>query len=323
MNIQQIEALCGVVRNRFSISTAAEVLSRSQPQLSRQIKDLEQELGVRLFSRTRNKVLSLTPNGEEVMRIGQRILRDVKNLQQVGNEDASTSRGELTIATTHVHARYSLPKVIRRFSTRHPEVTLTLRQGDPAQCADLIANGEADIGITTLGSKTPEDVVAIPIYKLSRCVIVPRNHRLVQEKTLTLKKLAEFPLVAYSPSFSGRSIVDEAFARAGLRPRVACTAIDADVSKTYVELGMGIAILARVAFDPARDRNLVALDAEHLFRPGLLHVVLRKHSYLSARACTFVTLYAPHLDRELIRKAMNGLEIDRSKVTQKTPVASF
>jgi len=324
MNLQQIEALCGVVRNRFSISAAAESLHRSQPGLSRQIKEIEQELGVRVFARTRNKVVALTPHGEEVLRIGQRILRDMKNLHQVGVGDRRDDAGELRIATTHVHARYSLPRVIRAFSTRFPNVLLTLRQGDPAQCAELIAQGEADIGITTaVAARTAEDIVAVPIYRLSRCVITPAGHPLTREKSLTLKKLAEYPLVAYSPSFSGRSIVDEAFARAGLRPHVVCSAIDADVSKTYVELGMGIAILARIAYDGARDRNLVAMNADHLFRPGVLNLVLRKHSHLNSRALAFVQLYAPHLAESTVRRAIDGAEIDRPALMQCAPVASF
>jgi len=322
MNLQQIEALCGVVRNHFSISAAAEALNRSQPGLSRQIKEIEQELGIRVFSRTRNKVKALTPQGEEVFRIGQRVLRDIRNMQQIGNGSAREDTGELKIATTHVHARYSLPGVIRKFSLRYPDVLLTLRQGDPAQCADLVANGDADIGITT-ASRTSEEVVAIPIYKLTRSVIVARSHPLARDRRPTLKKLAAYPLVAYSPSFSGRSIVDEAFARAGVRPRVVCSAIDADVSKIYVEQGMGIAILASIAYDPARDRNLVAIDASHLFRPGMLHVVLRKHSYLHGRALAFMALYAPHIGASLMRSAMDGGEIDRQALAQKAPIARF
>jgi LysR family transcriptional regulator, cys regulon transcriptional activator len=324
MNLQQLEALCSVVRNRFSISGAAESLRRSQPGLSRQIKELEEELGVRIFSRTRNKVISLTPQGEEVLRIGQRIVRDIRNLQQVASENATDDAGELRIATTHVHARYTLPKVMKAFSVRNPKSLLTLRQGDPAQCWELVARGEADIGISTAaGLRQAEDAVAIPIYKLSRCVIVPRDHPLMREKMVTIKRLAEYPLIAYSPSFSGRSIVDEAFARAGLRPKVVCTAIDADVSKTYVELGMGIAILARIAFDPARDGKLIALEADHLFRPGILYLILRKHSYLSRRAYSFVSMYAPHITADLIRRAMDGGDIDRVRLSQKAPVAGF
>lgn len=323
MNLQQIEAVCGIVRNGFNISAAAEALRRSQPTLSRQIQELERELGVRIFARTRNKVVALTPEGEEILRIGQRMLRDAKNLAQIGSFESADGGGELKIATTHLHARYSLPRVVKAFAARFAGVLLTLRQGDPIQCCELVAAGEADIGVTTVGEKTSGEIVAIPAFRLSRCVIAPRNHPIVREKTLTLKKLAEYPIVAYSTPFSGRWIVEEAFASAGLRPLIVCSAIDADVSKTYVELGMGIAVLARIAFDPARDRNLVALDAGHLFRPSILNLVFRKHGYLSRHAHEFVSLFAPHVGPDLIRRGINGAELDRARLSHEAPAAMF
>lgn len=323
MNLQQIEAVCGIVRNGFNISAAAEALRRSQPTLSRQIQELERELGVRVFARTRNKVVALTPEGEEILRIGQRMLRDAKNLAQIGSFESADGGGELKIATTHLHARYSLPRVVKAFAARFAGVLLTLRQGDPIQCCELVAAGEADIGVTTVGEKTSGEIVAIPAFRLSRCIIAPRNHPIVREKTLTLKKLAEYPIVAYSTPFSGRWIVEEAFASAGLRPLIVCSAIDADVSKTYVELGMGIAVLARIAFDPARDRNLVALDAGHLFRPSILNLVFRKHGYLSRHAHEFVSLFAPHVGPDLIRRGINGAELDRARLSHEAPAAMF
>jgi LysR family cys regulon transcriptional activator len=278
---------------------------------------------VRVFTRTRNKVVALTPEGKVVLRIAQRILLDVKNLAQVGNFESAEGPAELKIATTHLHARYSLPHVMKAFATRHPGVLLTLRQGDPVQCCELVAAGEADIGVTTVGEKTVGEIVTIPAFRLARCVIAPRNHPIVREKTLTLRKLAEYPIVAYSAPFSGRWIVEEAFARAGLRPHVVCSAIDADVSKTYVELGMGIAVLARVAFEPVRDRNLVAIAADHLFRPSILNLVLRKHGYLSRHAREFLTMFAPHIGADLVRKGMEGAEIDRGRLSQEAPLAKF
>lgn len=323
MNLPQVEAVLGIVSNGFNMSRAAEALRRSQPTLSRQIKDLETELGIRIFARTRNKVVALTPMGEELVRIGQRILRDVGNLGQLGNLESSAETGELKIATTHLHARYSLPRVIKSFAARFPDVQLTLRQGDPIQCCELIARGEADIGVTTVGGEVGGDIVAIPAFQLSRCVIAPTDHPLGREKTLTLKKLAAYPIVAYSAQFTGRWIVEEAFARAGLRPRIVCSAIDADVSKTYVELGMGIAVLARIAFDPAHDRDLVPLDASHLFRPSILNLVFRKHGYLSRHANVLVSMFAPHIDQGLIRRGIEGAEVDRARLIRLAPVATF
>jgi len=323
MNLQQIEAVCAIVRNGFNISTAAEALRRSQPTISRQIQELERELGVRIFTRTRNKVAGLTPKGHEILRIGQRMVRDAKNLAQVGSFESADGAGELKIATTHLHARYSLPRIMKTFAARFSGVLLTLRQGDPIQCCELIAAGEADIGITTVGEKTDSEIVTIPAFKLSRCVIAPRDHPITREKSLTLKKLAQYPIVAYSTPYSGRWIVEKAFARAGLRPRIVCSAIDADVSKTYVELGMGIAVLARIAFDPVRDRGLSAMNADHLFQPSILNLVMRKHSYLSRHAHEFVSLFAPHVGADLIRRGMDGADIDRARLSREAPVAAF
>lgn len=322
MNLQQIESVLGIVSNDFNMSKAAEALGRSQPTLSRQVQDLEKELGVRIFARTRNKVVGLTPRGEEIVRIGQRIVRDVRNLGELGKLESDIGTGELKIATTHLHARYSLPRVIKSFAERFPDVQLTLKQGNPIQCCELVARGEADIGVTTVGGKLGADLVAIPAFQLTRCVIAPRNHPVAREKALTLKKLAEYPIVAYSAPFTGRRIVEEAFARAGLRPRIVCSAIDADVSKTYVELGMGIAVLATIAFDPAQDRALVALDASHLFPPSILNLVFRKHGYLGRHVSVFVSMFAPHVEQEWIRRGMEGAEFDRARLIRLAPVAT-
>jgi len=323
MNFQHIEAICGIAKNGFNISATAEALSRSQPGLSRQLKELEAELGVKIFHRTRNKVVSLTPQGEIILRIGRRIICDYRSLHQLADDESAEGSGELRIATTHVHARYSLPKIFKKFTAGHPGVLLTLRQGDPMQCSELVATGEADIGISTVIGRISDDLVAIPIFKLTRCILAAKGHPIAKERALTLKKLAEYPIIAYSSSFSGRWIVDEAFAQAGIKPHIICSAIDADVSKAYVELGMGIAILAQIAFDPERDRNLVALPADQLFRPGVLNLVLRKHGYLSGYARDFVSSLAPHVSLELIGRAMEGAEIDKTRLAQRAPVARF
>ena len=323
VNIAQMEAVCAIVRSNFNISAAAASLNRSQPTLSRQIQELERALGVRVFARTRNKVAALTPKGEEILRIGQRMVRDARNLAEVGRADTAAAGGELRIATTHLHARYALPQVMKTFAARFPGVMLTLRQGDPVGCCELVAAGDADLGITTVGEKISPELVTVPAYSLARCVIVQRGHPLAREKHLTLKKLAAFPLVAYSAPYSGRRIVDEAFARAGLRPRIVCSAIDADVCKTYVELGMGIAVLAGIAYDPARDRGLVALNTDHLFRPSIVNLVMRRHAYLNHHALAFIALFAPHVDAGLIRKGIDGGDIDRARLAREAPLATF
>jgi len=323
MNLHHLEAVVGIVRNGFSMSVAADALGRSQPTLSRQVQDLERELGVHIFERTRNKIAALTPKGEEILQIGQRIMRDMRNLAQLGDLDSTEVSGELRIATTHLHARYALPRVVKELATRFPSVTLTLQQGDPTQCCELLAAGNADIGISTVGRKISSEIVAIPAFLLPRCVIAPRDHPITREKTLTLNKIAAYPIVAYSVPFTGRWIVEEAFARAKLRPRIVCSAIDADVSKTYVELGLGIAVLARVAFDPVRDTGLVALDAGHLFAPSVLHLVFRKHSFLNRHARSFVSMFAPHIGECFIRNSINGVEFDPTQMIKSTPTAKF
>ncbi|MGZ9080186.1 MAG: LysR substrate-binding domain-containing protein, partial [Burkholderiales bacterium] len=308
MNLHHIEAVSAVVAHDFNISAAGAALSRSQPTLSRQIQQLERALGVRIFVRTRNKVVALTPTGEEILRIGQRIALDVRHLKHIAqSEDAGPK--ELRIATTHLHARYTLLRVMKTFASRFGDVVLTLQQGDPKQCGDLVARGEADIGFTTFSAGDRPDIAAIPTFRLSRSVIVPRDHPLTREKTITLKKLAAYPLVAYSAPFSGRRIVEEAFARAGINPRIVCSTIDADVSKTYVEAGMGIAVLASVSFDPARDRGLVAIDAGHLFESNVMSMLVRKRGYLGRFAREFVSMLAPHVSPAVIRDAVEGVEL--------------
>lgn len=323
MNLQQIEAVCAIAANRLNMSAAATALRQSQPTLSRHLQNLERELGIDIFVRTRNRIVALTPRGEEVLRIGQRILRDTRDLALLRDADAPGSAGELRIATTHLHARYSLPAVMHAFTRRHPKVALTLRQGDPGQCCDLVAAGEADVGITTVPARHTKAVVVLPAYRLARCVLVPRGHPLTRRRKLTLALLAEYPMVAYSAPYSGRWIVEEAFERAGLKPRIVCSAIDADVSKTYVELGMGIAVLARIAYDERRDRALTALDAQHLFAPSVLHLVVRRHSHLPRHAQEFLAAFAPHIEGALLRQAAEGGEVDLAQLTRGAPVARF
>ena len=321
MNLQQIEAVCGIARNRYNLSATAEVLGRSQSALSRQIKELELELGVRLFVRTRNKVIALTPDGERILRIAQRVLRDLNTLGQIGSDASADEGGEIRIATTHVHARYLLPGTIKAFTERFPRIVLSLQQCDPVQCRDLIAAGEVDVGIITMSQRSSDPIVTIPAYRLPRCVIAPVGHALLREPKLTLEKLAEYPLIAYPSTFSGRSMVEEAFANVGLKPRIVCSATDADVCKAYVQVGMGVAVLARIAFDPNFDRGLTAMDAAHLFGPGILNVVFHKHGFLTRPLESFLALFAPHIKRSVIVKAMDGTDIDCAAMSRGAPDA--
>lgn len=317
MQTQQLEAVRAIVRHGYNMSVAAEALNRSQSGMSRQIKELEHELGVRIFARTRNSIVGLTTHGEEVLRIGQRILSDTRNLHQIRSWEAAESQGVLTVATTHVQAKYALPPIISSFTARFPGIALTLQQGDPLQCCDAVASGDADLAITTVSERFRDKVVAIPAFLLTPALFLPRKHRLVKEKVLTLARLSEFPFIAYSTSFATRLLIDAAFAEAGLRANVVCSATDADVCKTYVELGMGIAILVRFCFDPARDLKLAVRNIDTLLPPATLHVVFRKGGYLGRPLSAFVSMLAPHVSQQEIRLRMEGIETGAAAVPKR------
>lgn len=321
MTLQQLEAICSIARHRYNISAAADALHRSQSGLSRRVKEIETELGTQIFRRTRNKVIGLTVEGERLLRVSQRILQDVKSLAQIATDGLADAGGEIRVATSHVHARYLLPGIVKALSQRYPHITLTLQQCDPVQCRELIAAGEADVGISTITSRGADPIVAIPAFQLPRCVVVPAGHPLTREKNLTLNKLAQYPLITNPSTFIGRSILEDAFAREGIKPVIACSVTDADVCKTYVEIGMGIAVLATLAFDRHTDRGLVALDAGHLFRPGILNVVLRRHRHLNRPLEAFLSVFSPHLNRDLLQKALDGAGIEQARLSQRAPVA--
>lgn len=322
MKLSHIRTVCEIAERGFSMSAAAAALNRSQPALSRQIADLERELGVRVFSRTRNKIVGLTPQGAQIMTAGQRIARETEDLKKLISNEGQGEH-ELRIATTHSHARYTLPRVIQRFNAQHPKVVLNLRQGaDPQQCANLVALGKADIGVTTSIEDPPRGTVAIPAFKLSRCLFAPKLHAVTRKK-LTLQRIAQYPLIAYSRPPEGRWLFGSVFSDAGLKPHIVLNAIDADVSKTYVALGLGIAVLASIAYDPAHDRKLVAINVDHIFRPGMIVVIFRRGAYISQHTLDFLSLFAPHLNAETAIRWVDGKEIDRAEFSHLAPFASF
>jgi len=311
MNLRQLRSLCEVVDRGLKISDAAQALFRSQPSISRQIQELEVELGVEIFRRKRNRVLEITPQGREVLTIARRIVNDVDNLGRLGEELAAVAQGDFVIATTHTQARYTLPDVVERFQRAYPLVRLSLRQGTPAQCCELVLRRQADIAICTETTERAADLVQMPCYLLNRSVVVPKRHPLLRVKPLTLEAIARYPVITYDEGFSGRWIVNQAFADRDLKPTVVLSAIDADVSKTYVEKGLGIAILATVAFDSARDRNLARIDARHLFAPSRLNVVARPDVYLRGYMLEFVRLFAPRLRKAQIERRLAGHMVAR------------
>lgn len=306
MNLRHLITLCEVVDRGLKLSAAAQALHRSQPSITRQIQELEQELGIALFARRRNRILHLTPQGREIVASARRIVKELENIRSTSDDFADKAHGDFTVATTHTQARYALPRVIRQFTQEYPNVRLSLRQGTPVQCSELVARGAVDIAICTETRDPLEEVVAIPCYRLNRSVVVPPGHPLLAAKPLTLAAIARFPVITYDEGFSGRWVLDSAFSRHGLKPNVVLSAIDADVSKAYVEMGLGIAILATIAFDRVRDANLHTILARHLFAPSTLSVVVRRDSYLRAYMLAFIEMFAPKLPHGSIEKALAG-----------------
>jgi LysR family cys regulon transcriptional activator len=304
MKLQQLRYICEVAKHNLNLSNAAESLFTSQPGISKQVRSLEDELGVDIFVRHGKRVVAVTEPGKVILEIAQRVLKDVENLKQVSEEFTDEDKGHLIIATTHTQARYALPHVIQRFTKRYPGVRLSLRQGSPTQISELVTSGEADIAIATEAIEQYADLVMLPCYEWNRCVLVPPGHPLLKLKKLTLEAMAAFPIITYDFAFTGRSKINRAFTDKGLAPNVVLTAIDADVIKTYVELGMGIGIVAMMAYDPRRDTHLKAMDASHLFEPSTTRIGIRKNSYLRGYTYDFIEMFAPHLDRGVVDGAM-------------------
>ncbi len=301
MKLQQLRYLTAIVRNNLNISAAAESLYTSQPGISKQLRMLEEELGVELFSRNGKHLTEMTPVGRQIIARVDIILREVNNIQILAEEYRDDRRGSLSIATTHTQARYALPPIIKLFRERYPAVALQIHQGSPAQIAEMVQSGEVDFAIATESLELFDDLVMMPCYVWQRCVLVPCNHPLTKLDQLTLQDIARYPLVTYVFGFTGRSQLDEAFRGMQLKPVVAFTATDADVIKTYVRLGMGVGIIARMAYDPKQDQDLVRLDASHLFAASITRIGFRRGMFLRCYMYDFIELFAPHLTRERVR----------------------
>jgi len=306
VNLQQLKYLCAVVDHGLNVSDAAEALFTSQPGISKQIRQLEDELGLSVFVRQGKRLASLTPAGEIVITTARRALREIANLKRVADEFRGEDAGTLSIATTHTQARYVLPKILREFATRYPKVNIVLHQGNPVQVAEQTARGEVDIGIATEALADYPELVTLPCYEWNRVVLVPKRHPLAKMKPLTLEALAKFPIVTYDFSFTGRSAINAAFAAKGLDPNVVLTALDSDVIKTYVELGMGVGIIAQMAYDSARDTAFEKLDADHLFAPSTTRLGLRHGVFLRGYVYAFIALFAPKYDRAAVDAALEG-----------------
>ena len=303
MKLQQLRYIWEVAHHELNVSATAQSLYTSQPGISKQIRLLEDELGIEIFSRSGKHLTRVTPAGKTIIEQAGEILRKVESIKQVAQEFSDEKSGTLDVATTHTQARYALPPMIKEFISRYPDVSLNMHQGTPMQIAEMAANGLVDFAIATEAMEHFGDLVMMPCYKWNRCIVVPRGHSLAQSSRLTLEEVAEHPIVTYVFGFTGRSKLDEAFMRRGLEPKVVFTATDADVIKTYVRLGLGIGIMAQMAYDPVQDADLVSLDVSHLFDHSTTMIGCRKGTFLRGYMYDFIELFAPHLNRDIVTQA--------------------
>ena len=305
MNFQQLRSVVEAVKCGFNLTEVAAMLHTSQPGVSRQIRELEEELGVEIFVRAGKRLTGLTPPGEAVLPIVQRLMLDAENLKRAGKDFSDQSKGQLTVAATHSQARYALPQVVKEFRDQYPHVTLHLHQGSPRQVAAMLLSGDADIGVATEALGEYAQLVTLPCYRWTHSIVVPPGHPLLAEAgPVTLLQLVRYPIITYEVGYTGRSHIDAAFVAAGLSPNVVLTAMDADVIKTYVELGMGVGIVASIALDETRDKHLRILDAGHLFEVNVTRLGIRKGAWLRGFAYQFVELFAPTLTKEVMQSVL-------------------
>jgi len=306
VNLQQLRYIHEVARRGLSVSEAADALFTSQPGVSKQVRQLEAELGIDVFVRHGKRLVEVTEPGRQVLAIAARILGDMENLRQVGREFSDEIAGRLSIATTHTQARYALPAAIGAFVKRYPKVRLSLHQGNPQQVCRMVLDGDADIAIATEALSEYEDLLVLPCHQWNRCVVAPLGHPILEVQPLTLEEIARWPIVTYDPAFTGRMQIDRAFSARGVELNVVLSAVDSDVVKTYVGMGLGIGILASMAFDPVLDPGLGMRDAAHLFNASTTRLGIRRHAWLRGYIFTFIELFAPSLTRKVVDRAMAG-----------------
>jgi LysR family transcriptional regulator, cys regulon transcriptional activator len=305
MKLQQLRYISAVANNNLNVSATAERLLTSQPGVSKQIRLLEEELGIDIFTRSGKQFSAITPGGAAIVAVAEIILARVEDIQKIAEEQRDQTMGRFSIGTTHTQARYALPSVICEFTGRHPKIKLNIHQGTPAQIAEQASKGLVDIAIATEGSELYENLVKLPCYQWNHLVLVPQDHPLTRQAKLTLAELVKYPIVTYTFGFTGRSHLDQAFEQAGVHPQLSLTAVDADVIKTYVRLGLGVGIVAHMAYEPTADADLVALESGHLFQPSITKLMLRRDMYIRGFIYDFIKLFAPHLGHEIIDAAMH------------------
>ncbi len=314
MKLQQLRYIWEVANHKLNVSATAEALYTSQPGISKQIRTLEDELGVQVFQRSGKHLVGITAAGREILNVAERILGQVQDIRRIADEHTDPHRGDLSIATTHTQARYALPPVIQAFRGRYPKVSLHMHQGTPVQISELASRGSVDFAIATEALELFENLVMMPCYRWNRSVLVPVGHPLTKLPRLGLQDIAKYPIVTYVFGFTGRSQLDRAFCALNLHPEVVFTATDADVIKTYVKLGLGVGIVASMAYDKQLDSELVSLAADHLFEVSTTKIGCRRGTVLRGYMYEFIRLFAPHLSHELVDQALrtgSQEELDR------------
>jgi len=306
MRLEQLRSVVEIVNQGYSVSCAAEALNTPQPALSRQLRSLERELGIDLFVRNQNRLRGLSRAGTAIHEIAVRVLRDTESIAHIARDFFDVKSGSLTIATTHTQARYALPPLIKQFSVRYPDVEIMIRQGGPAEIIELVRSREADLCIGSESPAAASDIALFACYPMHRIVLTPKDHPLLAVRRLTLESLARYPIITYDSPFIGRSKLVRSFASQGLKPKIVLSAIDTDVIKAYVELGLGIAIIAKLAYDAARDTHLRAIDASHLFEPNTIQLGVRRNDYLRGYVFDFIEMFAPHLKRKRVESMLRG-----------------
>ena len=306
MNFQQLRIIRETVRRNYNLTEVANALFTSQSGVSKHIKDLEDELGVELFVRRGKRLLGLTEPGQELVAIVERILLDTQNIKKLGQQFSAKDRGQLSVATTHTQARYALPRVFAEFRKQFPNVDFVLHEASPTEIVSMLLSGQADFGIATEALETSAELATFPYYRWHHAVVVPAGHPLEACAKISLQAVSEYPIITYQQGFTGRARIDEAFAAANIEPHIVMTALDADVIKAYVELGLGVAIIASMAFSPQRDPTLRMLDSRELFAVNTARIALRRGSYLRSYMHKFLELCAPDLSEAAVRAVMDG-----------------
>jgi len=303
MKLHQLKYVREVARQGLSVTAAAEALHTSQPGVSKQIQLLEEELKLQIFQRNGKRLTGLTEPGQKILKLAMSVMFELENIKHVGEEFSKDASGMLTIATTHTQARYKLPAAVQQFMQVYPQVKLHIHQGNPTQVTDWVTTGEADIGIATEAIAQEERLICLPCYEWNRSIVVPKGHDLEQRPLLTLEDIASHPIITYDFAFTGSTTVSKVFHDAGVTPNVVLTAIDADVIKTYVNLGLGIGLIANMAFDEKRDESLVRLDCSHLFPKSTTHLGVRKDTFIRGYLYDFISMLSPKFDHAAIDEA--------------------